>query len=391
MTRCHKEVYTPECNEDGLKISVKVNASLEGCDKMFLARKEMRYAKLRYSLIIGIMLLVSYVVFLLSGLATGLAHEFDQGIVNWQADEVILASDANQSLNASQLTQGDLTRVSAKEKAALGIFSGAIKKGQTQEDINLFATTDKAFVLPKVTSGKTFASKNEIIISQNLADAGYQIGDQVTIGKYEEPLTITGIFPTTYYLVSPVVYTSLETFTSLKYGNQSFGTTADEPVNAIVVKGAATLDNQSAGETLEALKTADFIEAIPGYAAQNLTLNGMIYFLFVIVAAVVGIFMYVITMQKAPIFGVMKAQGISNGFIAKSIVAQSFLVGVIGVALAILLALGTSLILPDAMPFLVVPQQWGLYSGILLVVAIVGGLFSIRTVTKVDPITAIGG
>lgn len=360
--------------------------------KMFLARKEMRYAKLRYSLIIGIMVLVSYVVFLLSGLATGLAHEFDQGIVNWQADEVVLAADANQSLNASQLTQGDVERVTASEKAPVGVFSGAIKKGQTKEDINVFATSTDAFILPKVTSGKNFAAKNEIIISQNLADAGYKIGDQVTIGKYDESLTITGIFPATYYLVSPVVYTSLETFTSLKYGGQEFSETAAEPINAVVVKGTAKVDNaDAASETLEAIKTADFIESIPGYAAQNLTLNGMIYFLFVIVAAVVGIFMYVITMQKAPIFGVMKAQGISNGFIAKSIVAQSFLVGIIGVAVAILLALGTSLILPDAMPFLVVPKQWGLYSVILLVVAILGGLFSIRTVTKVDPITAIGG
>ncbi len=117
----------------------------------------------------------------------------------------------------------------------------------------------------------------------------------------------------------------------------------------------------------------------------------MIYFLFVIVAAVVGIFMYVITMQKATIFGVMKAQGISNGFIAKSIVAQSFIVGIMGVAAGVLLALATSLILPSAMPFQVLPEKWLMYSGILLVVAVLGGLFSIRGVTKVDPITAIGG
>lgn len=43
---------------------------------MFLAMKEMKYAKLRYGLIIGIMFLIAYVVFMLSGLASGLAEEF---------------------------------------------------------------------------------------------------------------------------------------------------------------------------------------------------------------------------------------------------------------------------------------------------------------------------
>ena len=122
-----------------------------------------------------------------------------------------------------------------------------------------------------------------------------------------------------------------------------------------------------------------------------MTLNAMIYFLFVVVAAVVGIFMYVITLQKTAIFGVMKAQGIRNSFIARSLLAQAFIVGVVGVAFAVGLAFLTSLILPTAMPFAIMWPQWLLYSGILILVAMIGGLFSIRTVAKVDPVIAIGG
>jgi putative ABC transport system permease protein len=43
------------------------------------------------------------------------------------------------------------------------------------------------------------------------------------------------------------------------------------------------------------------------------------------------------------------------------------------------------------MPFTVDITQWILYAAILIAVSVVGGLFSIRTVTKVDPISAIGG
>ncbi|MEL5939197.1 ABC transporter permease, partial [Tetragenococcus halophilus] len=127
------------------------------------------------------------------------------------------------------------------------------------------------------------------------------------------------------------------------------------------------------------------------YSAQNLTLDAMIYFLFVTATAVIGIFMYVITLQKNAIFGVMKAQGIRNWFIAKSIIAQSFVIGILGTGIAMILAYLTSLVLPTAMPFAIIWSQWLLYSFVLVSVAIIGGLFSIRSVAKVDPITAIGG
>ncbi len=55
---------------------------------------------------------------------------------------------------------------------------------------------------------------------------------------------------------------------------------------------------KKASKKLQLLTIETFIESIPGYSAQNMTLNAMIYFLFLVVAAVVGIFMYVITLQK---------------------------------------------------------------------------------------------
>ena len=56
---------------DKMSLSKKENV---GGKVMFLAMKEMKYAKLRYGLIIGIMFLIAYVVFMLSGLASGLAE-----------------------------------------------------------------------------------------------------------------------------------------------------------------------------------------------------------------------------------------------------------------------------------------------------------------------------
>lgn len=357
---------------------------------MFLAIKEMNYAKLRYGLIIGIMFLIAYVVFMLSGLASGLAEEFKKAISDWNAQEIVLSEDANKVFAASQLTREDLSKVNATGKAPIGLFSGAIK-GKNKENVTVFGTTDEAFLLPKITSGHLFEKKNEIIISQNLAEGNYQLGDKIKIGSYEQELTIVGIFPKTYYTVSPVIYTNLDTWTQLKYGDQPFSSPNKKTINGIVTKHKATIIKENASKALQKLTIPDFIESIPGYSAQNMTLNAMIYFLFLVVAAVVGIFMYVITLQKTAIFGVMKAQGIRNNFIARSLIAQSLFIGIIGVSFAVLAAFLTSLILPSAMPFAIIWSQWLLYSGVLLIVAVLGGLFSIRTIAKVDPITAIGG
>lgn len=89
---------------------------------MYLAWKEIRYAKLRYSLIIGIMVLVAYVVLMLSGLANGLSDGHKKAVADWGAQTIVLSEDSNKVASASILTRGDLSRVEAKEKAAVGLL-----------------------------------------------------------------------------------------------------------------------------------------------------------------------------------------------------------------------------------------------------------------------------
>lgn len=355
---------------------------------MFLALKEMRYSKLRYSLIVGIMFLIGLVVFLLSGLADGLSQEFRQTVDDWNAKEIVLSDDANNILAASQLKLDDVKDISSNEKAPLSLYSGAIGKKDNKVNISLFGTNDDAFFLPNVTSGKSFKKDNEVIISQNLADKGFKINDTITVGSNDLKVKVVGIVPSTSYIATPVMYSNIKTATEIKFGEDMVKTTDNYPINAVLSNDSdTTLSNDS----LTKLSTQKFIDNLPGYTEQSLTLDSMIYVLFVIASAVIGIFMYVITLQKTAIFGVMKVQGINSWFISKSILAQSFLVGVFGVLLSGLATYGLSMVLPDAMPFAINITQWAIYGVILVIVSTIGGLFSIVTVNKVDPINAIGG
>lgn len=72
---------------------------------MFLAIKEIKREKLRYGLIILMIFLISYLIFILSALATGLASENTQALESWNAQKVVLNKNANVSMSQSILTK----------------------------------------------------------------------------------------------------------------------------------------------------------------------------------------------------------------------------------------------------------------------------------------------
>ena len=61
---------------------------------MFLAWNEIKNNKLRFILIIGVLTLVSYLVFLLSGLANGLENLNKEAIDKWEGDGIILTEES---------------------------------------------------------------------------------------------------------------------------------------------------------------------------------------------------------------------------------------------------------------------------------------------------------
>ena len=71
---------------------------------MFLAWNEIKKNKLRFILITGVLMLVAYLVFFLSGLATGLANLNRESVDKWDATGIILTEDSDKSLYQSFMT-----------------------------------------------------------------------------------------------------------------------------------------------------------------------------------------------------------------------------------------------------------------------------------------------
>ncbi|HBT4473798.1 TPA: ABC transporter permease, partial [Enterococcus faecium] len=355
----------------------------------FLALNEIMHSKLRYALVAGVMFLIAYLVFFLTGLAYGLAQDNRTAVDKWEADSIVLSKDANSNLGMSMITKKIAEEVEGGKVAYLAQTPGVVtSKDSTEEgkiNVSFFGIDKNQFIMPNLVEGKAFDNDDEAVGDISLKEEyGLAIGDTVKLSGSDKTFKLTGFTDHAKFNVSPVLYTTINAYQEIRFEKED--TSENARINAIVVRGKIS----NLPEDLEQIKISKFINELPGYNAQVLTFGFMIGFLIVIAAIVIGIFIYVLTMQKINIFGVMKAQGITGGFIARSVVAQTFILSFVGILLGLLGTVGTSLVLPDAVPF---QSNWlffGVISLLMLVVAVLGALFSVRTIVKIDPLKAIG-
>ncbi|MGQ7374279.1 FtsX-like permease family protein [Streptococcus suis] len=354
---------------------------------MFLAIEEMRQNKLRYGLILGLLVLISYLVFFLTGLAYGLMQENRTAVDKWQADYVLLNSESNRLITASKIDTSLLDQVEANDKALIRQQAGVayVDENATsdeKEKVNIFAVESDSFIIPNIVDGRLYKKTGEVLVDKTLSEVeGFGLGDEVYLSGTDEKVTIVGYTDNAYFGVAPVVYMDITAFAELMQADKQQAATSNL-ASAIVVRG----DVASVPDELEKVAIADFIENLPGYKAQNMTFGFMIGFLIVISAIVVGIFIFVLTTQKSPIFGLMKIQGLSNGYISGSVLAQTFLLAGVGTVLGLVGTYLSSLVLPSAVPF---ENNWTFYITIglaLVVFALLGASFSVGSIFKVDPL-----
>lgn len=354
---------------------------------MFLAINEIRHSKLRYALVTGVMFLIAYLVFFLTGLAYGLAQDNRMAVDKWEADQILLTEEANDNLNMSMLPRSLYDEVDAPEKAVLAQTAGVVTKEDNGEkvDVTFFGIDPDQFLAPNITDGEMFASDDEAVADSSIEEEyGISIGDTIKLAGSDKKLKIVGFTDNARFSVAPVLYTSIGAYQEIRFEKED--DSENTRINAIVTRGKI----KEVPDDLVATDISKFINELPGYNAQVLTFGFMIGFLIVIAAIVIGIFIYVLTMQKSEIFGVMKAQGISSRYIAFSVIAQTFLLATSGVLIGGLATIGTALVLPAAVPFQINLLFFASISVMMILIAMLGAFFSVRTIVKIDPLKAIG-
>ncbi|HCY7140526.1 TPA: ABC transporter permease [Staphylococcus aureus] len=349
---------------------------------MFLAWNEIRRNKLKFGLIIGVLTMISYLLFLLSGLANGLINMNKEGIDKWQADAIVLNKDANQTVQQSVFNKKDIEN-KYKKQATLKQTGEIVSNGHQKDNVLVFGVEKSSFLVPSLIEGRKATKDNEVLADETLKNKGFKIGDTLSLSQSDEKLHIVGFTESAKYNASPVIFTNDATIAKIN------PRLTGDKINAVVVRDTNWKDKKL-NQELEAVSINDFIENLPGYKPQNLTLNFMISFLFVISATVIGIFLYVMTLQKTSLFGILKAQGFTNGYLANVVISQTLILALFGTAFGLLLTGVTGAFLPDAVPVKFDVLTLLVFAIVLMIVSVLGSLFSILTIRKIDPLKAIG-
>lgn len=349
---------------------------------MFLAWNEIRRNKLKFGLIIGVLTMISYLLFLLSGLANGLINMNKEGIDKWQADAIVLNKDANQTVQQSVFNKKDIEN-KYKKQATLKQTGEIVSNGHQKDNVLVFGVEKSSFLVPSLIEGHKATKDNEVLADETLKNKGFKIGDTLSLSQADEKLHIVGFTESAKYNASPVIFTNDATIAKIN------PRLTGDKINAVVVRDTNWKDKKL-NQELEAVSINDFIENLPGYKPQNLTLNFMISFLFVISATVIGIFLYVMTLQKTSLFGILKAQGFTNGYLANVVISQTLILALFGTAFGLLLTGVTGAFLPDAVPVKFDVLTLLVFAIVLMIVSVLGSLFSILTIRKIDPLKAIG-
>ena len=377
--------------------------SITGGKRMFLALKEMKHAKTRFTMIGAIIMLIAWLVFILSGLGNGLSSLAAATMKNIDGDYFIYEEGSGGSMMKTKVS-GD---IAADVKGQYGVDDAArfgqstiivYKEGADESleknDVAFIGVESGKFIEPEVVEGSALDANKPfgVLVDESLMDKGYEIGDTLIVTSSNLELEIIGMVKGETFNHLPTVIGNVETWQSYAFAAPGSNNGLSNAVTMIALQGKDINPEAIANDydKIEVVTKSEAVMGMPGYKEESATIYMMLAFLMVISAVIIAVFFYVFILQKTQQFGVMKAIGASDAFIKKSIISQVFVLSLVSIIIGIVLTYLTALVFPEEMPFSLDFKMVVLYAIILLVVSVLGSIVSARRVTKIDPLTALG-
>ncbi|WP_406334034.1 ABC transporter permease [Streptomyces sp. NBC_00203] len=342
---------------------------------MFVAWRDLRFAKGRFTLMGAVVVLITLLVGLLSGLTAGLAKENTSAITGLPADHLAFAAPPDgQSVsftNSAVPTRVWRTwdrRPGVTSAEPIGIRTLNAAAGDRTAAVSTFAVRPDSGIAPHgVGPGR-------IVLSEKAAaELRVGAGDRVRLGGSER--TVAAVSGDASYSHTPVVWTALS---------------GEATVVALRTDGADLAAGDRAAGT-RTLTKDDARTAIGSYRAENGSLQLMRGFLFVISALVIGAFFTVWTIQRSGDIAVLKALGASTPYLLRDALGQAVLMLTAGTLLGTGLATAIGgLVRGGDVPFVLdAPTVLG-PAAVMIALGALGAGLSIRRITAVDPLTALG-
>ena len=353
---------------------------------MFVAIRDLRFAKGRFALMGAVVTLITLLVVLLSGLTAGLGRGNTSAVTDLPADHLVFcAPAAGQKLafTDSSLTpavQGEWARVPGVRRAEpVTVAMSRATAGERTAGVAVFAVTPGSVLAPGVQAGR-------VVLSAKAASS-LEVGAGDRIHLAGQPVTVAQVSGNDEFSHAPVIWASA---TNSPAAGQ-------EPGNATFLAlstDGANLDAADQQHGTVTLTPAESLSAIGSYTSENGSLQLMRALLFAISALVIGAFFTVWTVQRSGEIAILKALGASTGYLLKDALGQALALLILGTALgtafAAAIGAGITTLAGTAVPFVLNLPTLLFPALVMIVLGLAGAAVSLRTVTTVDPLTALG-
>ncbi|MFD8676135.1 ABC transporter permease [Streptomyces seoulensis] len=359
---------------------------------MFVAWRDLRFAKGRFSLMGTVIVLITLLVGLLSGLMAGLSRQNVSAITSLPADRLAFrAPGGGQKLSYSDST---VTQAQWKEWSEapgvesaepLGITITRATVGDRSTGVSAFGVEPGSRLAP---DSERITGSAVVLSTAAADDLGVGTGDALTLA--DRQLKVAAVAGDAHYSHTPVIWTSLDTWQKIAPPTG----TAEGPTATVialrVTSGAdtAAIDRRAGTETVS---TGDSLSAIGSYSSENGSLQLMRGFLFAISALVIGAFFTVWTIQRGGDVAVLKALGASDVDLLGDALGQAAVLLVGGTLIGTGIAVASGALMADyAVPFLLTPATVLIPAAVIVLLGVLGAAVSVRRITSVDPLTALG-
>ncbi|MEV0916446.1 ABC transporter permease [Streptomyces sp. NPDC049967] len=357
---------------------------------MFVAWRDLRFARGRFALMGTVVVLITLLVGLLSGLTAGLARENTSAVTGLSADHLAFAAPPDgQSVSFTNSTVKESAWRSwagqpGVEKAQpLGIrtIDAAAVAGERTAAVSAFGVEPDGGLAP---SGTPVGPGKVVLSAQAAEDLSARTGDRLRLGGAE--VTVAAVAGDASYSHTPVVWTALADWQRLGADGAARAT-----VIALTTTDGADLAAGDRAAGTSTLTLDGSLTAIGSYQAENGSLQLMRGFLFAISALVIGAFFTVWTIQRSGDVAVLKALGASTPYLLRDALGQAVVMLAIGTGIGTALASGIgALVSGGAVPFVLEASTVLVPAAVMIALGAVGAALSIRRITAVDPLTALG-
>lgn len=240
---------------------------------------------------------------------------------------------------------------------------------------------------------------------ERLQAAGISVGDVVALGAAGVPVEIIGFVKDTNYLLQGALWVEPGTWREVQNANRPDARVTDDIVQVLVVRGDGSVSDAELARRVDAATaslgsgtgaTASLTKAqaelsLPGTKEQNATFNQILAVTFAVVVLIVALYFALLTLERVPLYGMLKAVGASTRQLFAGVVAQAVVVATAAFVLGAVVVGAAASAAPAELPLAVERSRVATTYVVLVVCAVVGSLASLRRVVRIDPAQAIGG